>query len=114
MDEVFIRDLSIKTLIGVNEWERKKPQKILVNIHMFAEVNKDVQKDDIKDCIDYSHMAEKIKSLIRGSSRFTVEALAEDLAGLCLEHPKIKKVIIRVEKPGIIRGISSVGVQIER
>ena len=44
----------------------------------------------------------------------TVEALAADLAQLCLEVPRVEKVRVRVEKPGAVRFSRSVGVEIER
>jgi len=44
----------------------------------------------------------------------TVEALATDLAQLCLEVARVAKVRVRVEKPGAVRFSRSVGVEIER
>jgi dihydroneopterin aldolase len=43
-----------------------------------------------------------------------VEALANDLAKLCLEDPSVKKAVVRVEKPGAVRFAKSVGVEVER
>jgi FolB domain-containing protein len=114
MDEVFIKDLLVQGVIGVYEWERKHPQNILVNIRMLTETYLAGQSDDIKDCIDYGDMAGKIRLFIEKSNRFTVEAIAEDIANLCLEQTGVNKVIVRVEKPGVVKGASSVGVQIER
>ncbi|MBE3043071.1 dihydroneopterin aldolase, partial [Candidatus Bathyarchaeota archaeon] len=45
---------------------------------------------------------------------FTVEALAEDIARLCLRRPGVQKVAVKVEKPGAVTGAESVGVEIER
>jgi FolB domain-containing protein len=114
MDEIFIKDLLVLAVIGVYEWERKQPQNILVNIRMFTNTRHAAQTDDLKDCVDYGDMTRKIQSFIEKSVRFTVEALAEDIANLCLEHPSVKNVIVRVEKPGVVKGTSSVGLQIER
>ena len=44
----------------------------------------------------------------------TVEALANDLAKICLEEPGVQRVIISVEKPGAVRFAESVGVELER
>jgi dihydroneopterin aldolase len=44
----------------------------------------------------------------------TVEALAEDLARICLEEHGVKRALVRVEKPGAVRFTRSVGVEIER
>jgi dihydroneopterin aldolase len=46
--------------------------------------------------------------------RYTVEALATDIAGMILEDPKVVSVRVRVEKPGAVRFSKSVGVEIER
>jgi dihydroneopterin aldolase len=43
-----------------------------------------------------------------------VEALAADLARICLEAAGVEKVRLRVEKPGAVRFSRSVGVEIER
>jgi dihydroneopterin aldolase len=43
-----------------------------------------------------------------------VEALAADVARLCLEEAGVMKVRVRVEKPGAVRFAESVGVEIER
>lgn len=114
MDEVFIKDLSVKGIIGVYESERKIPQRIIINIRMFTQTQKAGQTDNIEDCVDYGKVVNKIQSLIVNSAHYTVEALAEDIANLCLKHSIINKVIVKVEKPDIIQNASSVGVQIER
>lgn len=43
-----------------------------------------------------------------------VEALAEDIAKLCLEEEKALKVKVSVDKPDIIKFVDSVGVKITR
>lgn len=114
MDEIFIKDLLIQTVIGVYEWERKKPQDILINIRLFTDTRRAAQTDDLKDCVDYGDMTRRIQSISEKSARYTVESFAEDIANLCLSNPLVNNVIVRVEKPGVVKGTSSVGVQIER
>lgn len=114
MDEIFIKDLLGQAIIGIYEWERKQPQEILVNVRMMTDTRHAAQTDDINDCIDYGDMTRKIQLYIKDSTRFTVEALAEDIAEICLNHASVKKVIVRVEKPGVVKGTKSVGIQIER
>ncbi len=114
MDQVFIRDLVARGIIGVNDWEREKPQEILINITMFADLTKAGASDDIKDCVNYRTVAKKVQAHAETAQRFTVEALAADLASICLDMPGVEKVRIRVEKPGASRFSRSVGVEIER
>ena len=59
-------------------------------------------------------MTKKLFAHAESVNRLTVEALANDLAKLCLEEPGVQRAIIRVEKPGAVRFAESVGVEIER
>lgn len=114
MDEIFIKDLLVQAVIGVYEWERKQPQNILINIRMFTNTELAAQTDDLKDCVDYGDITKKVQLFVEQSARFTVEALAEDIANLCLGLKNINYVIVRVEKPGAVKGTASVGIQINR
>jgi len=114
MDKVFIKDIHARGIIGINDWEREKPQDILINIDLYTEVRKQAANDNISECIDYSNVKKKVMHHAETAKRFTVEALAEDIARLCLEDPRVLKTTVRVEKPGAVRFAQSVGVEIER
>jgi FolB domain-containing protein len=114
MDKVIIRDLLARGVIGVNEWERGVLQDILINIVAFTDTRPAAQSDDLRDCVDYRALAKKVQAHAESAGRFTVEALANDLARLCLEQPLVTRVMVRVEKPGAVRFAASVGVEIER
>lgn len=114
MDQVFIKDLRVQGIIGVGEQERSKPQEILINVVIFTEILKGGKTDKIEDCVNYRTVAKKIIANVTSSKRYTVEALATDIAELCLEDKVIQKVRVRVEKPGAVRFSGSVGVEFER
>ena len=114
MDKTFIKDLTARGIIGINDWEREKPQEILINITVFSDTRAAAKSDDLADCIDYRALAKKAQSHAETAARFTVEALANDLAAICLEQKGVQRAIVRVEKPGAVRFSSSVGVEIER
>lgn len=114
MDQVFIKNLVARGIIGINDWEREKPQEILINIILFTDLIKPGSTDSITNSVNYRSVAKKVISHAESAQRFTVEALAADIAGLCLEEPAVYKVRVRVEKPGAVRFTESVGVEIER
>ena len=114
MDKVFIKDLSVRGIIGINDWEREKPQEILINIEMVADLYQAGQTDDVADSVNYRTVAKKVQQHAETARRLTVEALAADLARLCLEETEVLRVVVRVEKPGAVRFARSVGVEIER
>lgn len=114
MDKVIIKDLLVRGIIGVNDWERKRPQDILINLTLFTDTKRAGETDNLEDCVNYSTMSKKIQAHAESAGRLTVEALANDLAKICLEDKGVQKVIVRVEKPGAVRFAGSVGVEIER
>ncbi len=114
MDKTFIRDLLVYGIIGVNEWERQTLQPIRINIELFGDQRRAAASDDIADCINYRTVAKKVRAHVETAARYTVEALAQDIADLCLAEPGVQRVRVRVEKPGAVRFAASVGVEIER
>jgi FolB domain-containing protein len=114
MDKVFIRDLVARGIIGINDWEREKPQEILINIVLETDIRKAGELDDLQYSVNYRTIAKKAIAHAETAKRLTVEALTTDLAYICLEEPGVQRATVRVEKPGAVRFSKSVGVEIER
>jgi FolB domain-containing protein len=114
VDRVIIKDLLARGIIGVNDWEREKPQDILINIVAFTDTRRAASTDDLNQAVNYRTLAHKVREHAEKAKRFTVEALANELAALCLEDPAVYRVQVRVEKPRAVRFAASVGVEVER
>jgi len=113
-DQVHIKDLLLRGIIGINDWEREKRQDILINITLYGDLQAAGKSDRIEDCINYRTIAKKVIRYVEESERFTVEALTTDIAKLCLEQGGVVRARVRLEKPGALRFARSVGVEIER
>lgn len=114
MDKIFIKDLVARGIIGVNANEREQVQEITLNIIIHTDTKKVGLTDDIADTVSYSSLAKKVRFCAESTKHFTVEALAEDIAQLCLKESGVMKVLVRVEKQRAVRFVASVGVEIER
>ncbi len=114
MDKIFIKDLVVKGIIGVTNKERAHPQNIKVNVVVYTDTSKDGKSDDIKKCVNYRTLAKAIIAHTEKTNRYTVEALASDIADICLKISGAKKVRVCVEKPGAVRFAESAGVEIVR
>ena len=114
MDKIIIKNLSARGIIGLNDWEREKPQEILINIEVYTDIKQTAETDDIQYSVNYRTLAKKVQVHAETAARISVEALAEDIARICLQEPNAQKVWVRVEKPGAVRFAQSVGVEIER
>jgi len=113
-DRIIIKDLLLRGIIGINDWEREKKQDILINITLSCDLRKAGESDKIDDTVNYRTLTKKIIKHVDESARFTVETLAADIVKLCLNTEGVQSAIVRVEKPGALRYAKSVGVEIER
>lgn len=114
MDKVIIRDLRVQVIVGLNDWEREAAQEIIINIIMETDLRQAGESDDLGYSINYSVVGRKIIQHARTARRLTVEALAEDLARICLKEERVQRVVVRVEKPSAVHWAAAVGVEIER
>ena len=114
MDKIFVSNLRIRAIIGVNDSERDTPQDILISVVVSTDTRPAGRSDSLAESVDYAELAKKIRALVEEARRFTVEALAEDVADLCLADSLVRKVVVRVEKPQAVAEAESVGVEIER
>lgn len=113
-DQIQIEDLHLRTIIGVNEEERRDRQDVLVNIVLHVDTRPAGASDRIEDAVNYRTITKRVIRLVEGSSFYLVERMAAEIAAVCLEEAQVEEVDVRVEKPGALRFARSVGVEIHR
>lgn len=114
MDEIFINRLTIQAILGLNPDERETPQRVVISLRLGVDTRLAAASDSLEGSVDYAQLAREVRQHVQQAKRFTVEALAEDIARLCLRQREVRRVIVRVEKPDAVEGAESVGVEIER
>jgi FolB domain-containing protein len=113
-DKILITDLLARGRLGVPAEERMIPQDILINLVLYTDTRRAGESDSIDDSVDYAITTRSVLELVEKSTRHTVEALAEDIAQLCLCSLLVSGVSVRIEKPNKVRFTRSVGVEILR
>jgi D-erythro-7,8-dihydroneopterin triphosphate epimerase len=113
-DQIEIKDLHLRTVIGINDEERRDRQDVLINLVLFVELAATALSDNVEDSINYRTITKHVIRLVEDSRFRLVEKLATEIATLCLETDRIVGVRVSVEKPGALRFARSVGVTIER
>ncbi len=111
---VFVRDLEIMALLGVYEHEKRKPQRIVLNIDLSVREDLVNLADDIENVVSYEAVVRRIEAIVAQGHVHLVETLAERIAEACLVDERVSAARVRVEKPDIIPNARSVGVEIER
>ena len=114
MDILYIKQLEIETIIGINDWERKVRQKVSIDLEMATDTRKAGKSDNIDDTLNYKVIAKRIIQFVESSKFLLIEALAENVAVILLEEFQVPWLKLTLSKPGAIRGSRDVGVVIER
>ncbi len=112
-DQIHIKDLLLRAIIGINEDERRKKQDILINITMHTDHTR-AFSDNIKDTANYRSITKQIIELVEESQFYLVEKMALEIAQICLNDARIERAVVTVEKPGALRFARSVGVTVDR
>ena len=113
-DKIYIRDLEIRCIIGVNQDERTEKQDVVINVILFTDTRKAGRTDDLADSVDYKRVKKAILSLVESSEFLLIEKLTDEIAKVCLDDSKVQKVNVTVDKPGALRYTRSVAVEIVR
>lgn len=114
MDRIVIRELLVRCVLGVDDEERREMQDVLVSATLHADLRRAGESDRLEDAVDYRGIKKRIMAVAEGSRFRLVEALAERVAAVCLEDPRVRRVDVVVEKPGSLRFARSAAVEITR
>jgi dihydroneopterin aldolase len=128
MDTVSVRDLSVRTVIGVHDWERAIEQTLVFSVDMVADVLTPAASDDLADALDYSAVAATITAVVREGKFRLIETAAERVAerlladhGLAWLRLEVRKpiaapapytAVITIERTGLERSLGSVSGQL--
>jgi len=113
-DQILIKDLFLRTIIGVNDDERSNRQDVLINLVLDVDTRAAGRSDDMQDTVNYRDIAKQVIELVEGSRFFLVEKLANEIARVCLSDRRVEQVQVSVEKPAALRFAKSVGISIVR
>ena len=115
MDKIFIRDLTVMTIIGTRPDERLAARPLTLNVGMECDLAPAGLNDDLYKSVNYQTVAEKLLELGRENSYLLIEAFAENSAAMVLrEFELVKSVTVTVDKPHAIGSAASVAVEITR
>jgi D-erythro-7,8-dihydroneopterin triphosphate epimerase len=113
-DEIRIKGLFLRTIIGINDDEREQKQDVRINLALTVDTRPAARSDEIDDAVNYRTITKDVIDLVENSKFFLVERMAEEIARLCLRDPRVEQVRVSIEKPAALRFARSVGVVIRR
>jgi len=114
LDQILIRDLQFRCIVGIDPEERRDKQDITAQITLDVDLRKACRTDAIEDTVDYRTLKKDVLHMAENSQFYLIEALAQSVADICLARDRVARVEVVVEKPGALRFARTVAVRIVR
>jgi FolB domain-containing protein len=96
-DRIHIRDLAVRTVIGVYPEERREKQDLFINATLYVDLSRAGQSDNIEDTVDYKRIKKAILEEVESSSYHLIEGLAERIAEIILAYP-VRSVAVEISR----------------
>jgi len=84
---------------GVNDWEKRTPSRIEVDVEIKTDLSRPGRSDELDDTIDYGAVYDIVAGVVGGESRNLLERIATEIAAKVLERSPCELVRVRVRKP---------------
>jgi FolB domain-containing protein len=109
-----IKNLKLKTILGIHEWEKNFEREIIINAEIFTDFNQALKSDLIQDTVDYDSIITKIKNLVSQKKFKLIEKMAQEIMNLIMEDKRIKHCKLEVDKVKVFDFVDSFSITIEK
>lgn len=96
--QIHIEQLKVFAHVGVSAAERKKRQRLVLNITAWPARDLRDIKDAVARTVDYSALCQSTKTFIADQSPKLLETLANNLAQDILRKFRVRKIIVEIRK----------------
>jgi dihydroneopterin aldolase len=110
---VLIKNFVLPCHIGVHAHEHGRAQRVRISLDL-AVLDTDPIGDDLRNVVCYDEIISAVRRLATLGHVRLIETLAERIAALCLNDPRIRTVRVEVEKLDVYEDVEAVGVSILR
>lgn len=114
MDAIIIKNLRIKTIIGVLAEEKLQPQLLILDLKIKKNLALAAKSDHLKDTIDYSAMVHCIDRFAQEHHFELLEAFASKLLDELMTKFELAYIKILVKKPNAIANANYAAVCMQR
>ncbi|MFA6379251.1 MAG: dihydroneopterin aldolase [Candidatus Omnitrophota bacterium] len=111
---VRIKKLTIAVILGTKPKERKRKQKVILDLSFEYNAKKAIKSDDLTQAIDYEFLTKTIIREVSRSHFFLAEALADFILNIVMKNPKIQKAEIILHKPKAIQNAKEVSIRLSK
>ncbi len=110
---VFLQAYELPVRIGVHDFERHGPQRLLIDVDLFVPLAASTPRHDrLDEVVDYDFIRTVIAERVAQGHVGLQETLCDDIAARMLAHPQVRAVRVATSKPDVYADCAAVGVEV--
>jgi len=110
MARIRVKDLRLRTFIGIKEEEINNKQDVLINLTILYPAVDAVRDNDIEHALNYRTITKAIIAHVEGNRFALLERLTQEILDLVMKHEAVRYAEVEVDKPHALRFAESVSI----
>lgn len=105
-----IKDLRLRTYVGIKEEEISNKQDVLLNITIRFDARDAIHSTEIEDTLNYRSICKEIIGFVEGNQFLLLERMTHEVLALIMEHQEVRFAEVEIDKPHALRFAESVSI----
>jgi D-erythro-7,8-dihydroneopterin triphosphate epimerase len=110
MARIRVKNLRLRTYIGINEDEILNKQDVLINLTILYQATDAVRDNDIDHALNYRTITKAIIQHVEGNRFALLERLTQEILDLVMSYQAVAYSEVEVDKPHALRFAESVSI----
>ena len=110
MARIRIKNLRLRTFIGINEEDINNRQDVVVNATIFYRADDAVVINDIEHALNYRTITKAVISHVESNRFALLERLTQDVLDIVMRNEQVHYAEVEVDKPHALRFSDSVSI----
>ena len=110
MARIRVKDLRLRTYIGINDDEIRNKQDVLINLTILYSASDAVVVNDIQHALNYRTITKAIIRHVEENRFALLERLTQEILDLVMTHQAVRYAEVEVDKPHALRFAESVSI----
>ncbi|MDP4536394.1 dihydroneopterin triphosphate 2'-epimerase [Alkalimonas collagenimarina] len=107
-----IKNLRLRTYIGINDDEIKNKQDVVINAKIQYLAHDAADSDDMSKALNYRTITKRIIPFVEDNRFYLLEKLTADVLAIAAEHPSVLYAEVEIDKPHALRFADSVSMEL--
>ena len=109
---LFLRGMAVQAQIGIHDFEKTAPQRVLIDVDLYVSLAGSTPHDDrIDEVVDYDFIRAVVHERVARGHIGLQETLCDDVLNEILMHPAVQAAQVSTRKPDVYPDCDAVGVQ---